>query len=368
MIFRLLLLLSLFLILLTTHFIQCEDLEHSKNELFRTEFVNNNESKKYNLVNTSSLSNTWKTTKEAIANNVSKMFSFQILNLDQVISARELMDYVTTGISCVPNLSLQRLTYETVFNSGIQKLERSLNLNSHHLSIGERLIMQSSKQSFSLSKIKNKNDKGNLSRIFVTQHQTNNDLKCALKESITNVEKKIEKARVNEPRKSPMEGELKDIEIIKSKRKIMSGDDVLEKVINDARRLKLTEMRKSNLNSVDLIVPVPPNLDENTSFNSINNLDIPNDHENNSADSQNLFRHLSIPELFEGSNGSVESKKRNRRLPPGAEKELEEFFARQSKNISDDIHSKAIIERRTKLSKVSECNESRSGNPYRPLE
>ncbi|KAL5369188.1 putative signal peptide-containing protein [Cryptosporidium parvum] len=360
MIFPLLLLL---LLLISIDFIQCEDFENNKDKIFEAKAAKIGQSNKYNKIEkASSVSNALENSKESLK-KINRTANFQILSLGEVYALREFNEL--GGVNKLiqrPAPSLQRLTYRSIFGKETSGQLRFICMNPHHLSIGERLIIQSSKFSFSVNRNQFVNARSQLSHISIVQNKHNNDLRRALEGLISNAEK----TRINKEESKINELDSKQI---KGKKKLVIQEDFVKGVIDSIKQEQgLLKEKKLSSNSVDLVIPPPPNKSPDLDFED-NNLDTNNDLKNSTASSRSLFEHLKIPDIEDNVHTSncLNGEKTPRKLPPGAELELEEFFARQSKRTSGKNSPRASSGYGNKQLILSKHNRSaKNSNPYKP--
>ncbi|KAH8584170.1 uncharacterized protein ELE39_001673 [Cryptosporidium sp. chipmunk genotype I] len=360
----------LLLLLISTNFIQCKDFENSLNEVLKVKAAKLYKSNKSGTNEVDIVSNT--PGLNQVVNSIMNTINLQILGLYEANELREFKEIkAEQRFTQQPNLDMRRLTYKAIFETGIGNSVKPFYTNIRHLSIGERLIIQSSKFSFAAKRNKTAGMRCNKSHISIIQNKCKNDLKCALKELISKTEiKDVEKAGINSKSKGALEGELEDIKVINMKKKITNGSDLVKGIIGGIREeLKSVEEKKSSSNLVELLIPQPPNRNADTNFEN-DNLDTNNDYKNSTISSRSLFQHLTIPDIFEnsiGENHPIKKKTYRRSLPPGAELELEEFFARQSKRNFTENDSKASIGARAKYQMMREHKRlTENGNPYKP--
>ncbi|TRY51889.1 Uncharacterized protein CTYZ_00002007 [Cryptosporidium tyzzeri] len=356
-------LLLLLLLLISIDFIQCEDFENNKDKIFKAKAAKTNQSNKYNKIEkASSVSNALENSKESLK-KINRTANFQILSLCEVYALREFNELEGANKLIQRSaLSLQRLTYRSIFGKETSGQLRFIQMNPHHLSIGERLIIQSSKFSFSVNRNQFINVRSQVSHISKVQNQHGNDLRCALEGLISNAEK----TRTNKERSQINE---LDSEQIKEKKKLFIQEDFVKGIIDGIKQEQdLLRQKKLSSNSVDLVIPQPPNKSSDLDFED-NVQDTTNNLKNSTASSLSLFEHLKIPDIGDNllTSNCLNGEKTPRKLPPGAELELEEFFARQSKRTSGKNSPRASSGYVNKQLMLSKHNRSaKDGNPYKP--
>ncbi|KAL3128654.1 putative signal peptide-containing protein [Cryptosporidium hominis] len=360
MIFPLLLLL---LLLISVDFIQCEDFENNKDKIFKAKATKISQSNKYNKIEkASSVSNSLENSKESLK-KINRTANFQILSLGEVYALREFNELEGANKLIQGSApSLQRLTYRSIFGKETSGKLRLICMNPHHLSIGERLIIQSSKFSFFVNRNQFLNVRSQVSHISIMQNKHDNDLRRALEGLISNAEK----TRINKEKSQINELDSKQI---KEKKKLIIQEDFVKGIIDGIKQEQdLLKEKKLSSNSVDLVIPQPPNKSSDLDFED-NDQDTVNDFKNSTASSRSLFEHLRIPDIEDNlpTSNRLNGEKTPRKLPPGAELELEEFFARQSKRTSGKNSPRASSGYGNKRLISSKYNRSaKDGNPYKP--
>ncbi|CUV05649.1 unnamed protein product [Cryptosporidium hominis] len=356
-------LLLLLLLLISVDFIQCEDFENNKDKIFKAKATKISQSNKYNKIEkASSVSNYLENSKESLK-KINRTANFQILSLGEVYALREFNELEGANKLIQGSApSLQRLTYRSIFGKETSGKLRLICMNPHHLSIGERLIIQSSKFSFFVNRNQFLNVRSQVSHISIMQNKHDNDLRRALEGLISNAEK----TRINKEKSQINELDSKQI---KEKKKLIIQEDFVKGIIDGIKQEQdLLKEKKLSSNSVDLVIPQPPNKSSDLDFED-NDQDTVNDFKNSTASSRSLFEHLRIPDIEDNlpTSNRLNGEKTPRKLPPGAELELEEFFARQSKRTSGKNSPRASSGYGNKRLISSKYNRSaKDGNPYKP--
>ncbi|KAK9172989.1 hypothetical protein CmeUKMEL1_02375 [Cryptosporidium meleagridis] len=361
MIFSLLLLLSL---LISVNFIQCEEFENYNDKIFKSKAAKISQSNKYNTIRKADIVLNTPENTEELFNKINKIANFQILNLSEVNALREFNEYERAKKLIQRSTpSVQRLTYSSIFIKESSEHLRFACINSLHLSMAERLIIQSSKFSFAINRNQALKTRSQVPHITVVQNKHNNDLRSALEGLISNSEKA-------EMKRQKCQGNELGLKQVKEKKKLVVQEEFVKSVIDSIKQkqgLLKEEMLSSN--SVDLVIPQPPNKSSDLDFED-DNQGKTNDFKNNTA-SRSLFQNLKIPTIDDSlsANNHLNGDKTLRKLPPGAELELEEFFAKQSKGTFGKNSPRASSGCGSKQLILSKNNKSaKNGNPYKPSE